>query len=127
MASTKLHSKMLRIFEAPLCSFFERVPLGRILNRFTKDLDVIDSELYPNLSYFYIIAALCLSDIFLILYSSTPYLLIPIVIFFGICFKIQRYYMKTSREVYRIEAISRSPVLSYFSESISGVTYIRAY
>lgn len=122
-----MNNLYVSILGASLCQYFERVPVGRILNRFTKDLDVIDTELYPNLSYFYIISTLCLVDMFLLLYSSNLFIVIPILAFIYFAFRLQRFYMKVSRELFRIEAITRSPVLSYFSESISGVTTIRAY
>ena len=35
--------------------------------------------------------------------------------------------MTCNRELYRLESISKSPILSYFSETVNGITTIRAY
>jgi ABC-type multidrug transport system fused ATPase/permease subunit len=47
----RLHSKMLyRVFHSEVESFLEKIPLGSILNRFTKDLNIIDKEVMHNIS-----------------------------------------------------------------------------
>lgn len=45
-ASRILHHRLLRnVLRAPLTTFFDITPLGRVLNRFSKDVDTTDNEL----------------------------------------------------------------------------------
>jgi ABC-type multidrug transport system fused ATPase/permease subunit len=70
---------------------------------------------------------LLMANTFLNVYTSSVWVLIPMILYFILCFKIQRIYMAASRELFRMEAISKSPILSFFSESIMGITVIRAF
>lgn len=126
-ASGTVHYKMLRILYSSLSKYFERVPLGRILNRFTKDLDSIDSNVYNDFSYSYIITFLVIYDVVISVYSSSWIIMIPVIIFFYTSFVTRSYFMRASRELFRLEAISLSPIVSYFSEVINGVTVIRSF
>ncbi|CAD8163791.1 unnamed protein product [Paramecium octaurelia] len=127
-SSSKIHDEMMNcLMYAPQCSFFERVPLGRIMNRLTKDINQLDTEIYMNISWLYTKVSQLASHIFLNVYASTYLMLFPISIFFGICMKIQRVYTKASRELQRLELMSKSPILSYFSETLTGLTTIRSY
>ena len=38
-----------------------------------------------------------------------------------------RYYLKTSREIKRLEAISQSPVLAHLADTLEGIIIIRTY
>ncbi|KAM3143255.1 hypothetical protein pb186bvf_004587 [Paramecium bursaria] len=123
-----IHNQMvISLMYAPQCQFFERVPQGRIMNRLTKDLNTLDSEIYWNISWLYTKFSQLLSNSFLNVYASTYYILLPILIFFYLCLKIQRIFMCASRELYRLELISKSPILSYFTETLQGLTVIRAF
>ena len=51
----------------------------------------------------------------------------PFVIHCGILYLPNRYYLATSRELQRLNAVSRSPIISWFSESLGGLSTIRAF
>lgn len=68
-----------------------------------------------------------LGDIAFCVYSTSFYVIFPIIIFLIGCFKLQRNYMKVNRELIRLESISRSPIVSFFSETLNGLSTIRAY
>lgn len=84
IGSTVLHEKLLgNMLRLPL-TFFETTPLGRIVNRFSKDVDVIDTMIPRNLSWFFQTAISILGTLFLICYS-TPFfmtVLVPLVVLY---------------------------------------------
>ncbi len=65
--------------------------------------------------------------IIMCVYSTSFYVMIPIGVFLISSYFLQRYIMIANREVYRLEGITKSPVLSYFTESLNGLPTIRSY
>ncbi len=87
-ASRNLHNKLLdNILHAPM-SFFDTTPLGRILNRFSRDLDVIDSNIPVFLRTWLFSIAPLLSTIVIIIYSS-PIFLAVLIPMGGVYYLIQ--------------------------------------
>lgn len=58
---------------------------------------------------------------------STPVFLVLIIPLGAIYLAYQKYYLRTSRELKRLESVSRSPIFAHFQESLGGITTIRAY
>merc|ERR1712079_154849 len=114
-----------KTMHAPL-SFFETTPIGRILNRFTSDIDVIDSKISQQLRSFLSCIAM-ISGTFFVVSIVTPYFLIPLGPILIIYFFLQVYFTRTRRQVKRLESIAKSPIFSHFTESIQGATTIRAF
>ncbi|XP_037664364.1 canalicular multispecific organic anion transporter 2 isoform X2 [Choloepus didactylus] len=116
-----LHNKM----RSPQ-SFFDTTPSGRILNRFSKDIYVIDEILAPAiltlLNTFFNSAS-----ILVVIMTSTPLFIVVVVPLAAIYVLVQRYYVATSRQLKRLESVSRSPIYSHFSETVTGASVIRAY
>ncbi|KAL3857797.1 hypothetical protein ACJMK2_012432 [Sinanodonta woodiana] len=125
-ASSLLHEKMLtRILHCPM-SFFDTTPSGRILNRFSRDIEFIDNTL-TEISQSWLKAFFTLISTLAVISYSTPIfmvIVIPLVIMY---YLIQRFYIPTSRQLMRIEFTTWSPVCSHFSESLTGRSSIRAY
>lgn len=125
-ASTELHRHLSRsILHAP-SNFFDTTPLGRILSRFAKDLYTIDNELSNNLDFFLWGTLQVLFSLGSIVFT-TPWFGIAIIPLGFMYFKVLNYFRQVSRETKRLESVSRSPVYSQFSESLTGLTTIRAY
>ncbi|CAG9578808.1 unnamed protein product [Danaus chrysippus] len=125
-AARILHELLLgKVLKAPL-QFFEVTPLGRILSRFSKDVDVVDTSLPSELSDVMYCASEVLGTLFVISYS-TPIFLAVILPIGVVYYVIQRFYVATSRQLKRLESVSRSPIYSHFGESITGAQTIRAY
>eukprot|EP01038_Epipyxis_sp_PR26KG_P010939 gene10939-14688_t len=126
-SSLALHHQMLQsVLSAPINLFFDITPLGRIINRFSKDLDNVDSIL-PDIYLQTIQNIFVILGIIGICLVSSAYLVvlfIPIAIIF---YFIYSYYIKSSRELKRLDSISRSPVYSSFGEALQGMATIRAY
>lgn len=125
-ASRRLHESMLNhVVRAPM-AFFDTTPMGRILNRFSKDIYNVDESVPSSLRSFIGMLMQVLSIIAVISYS-TPIFMAAILPMGFLYYYIQRYYIATSRQLKRLESVSRSPIYAHFSETLSGVTSIRAY
>ncbi|CAG2106287.1 unnamed protein product [Medioppia subpectinata] len=125
-AGQVLHNQMIaRVVRAPM-SYFDTTPMGRILNRFSQEMDAIDDDIVFMLgrilrNFFAMIAALA------VISYETPLVLLaigPIIIVYIIC---QRIYISSSRQIKRIESETRSPIISHLSESFNGTASIRAF
>ena len=99
---------------------------GRILNRFTKDIDVTDITLLISLRLLIIEFFRSLSSIANIAFG-TPIVLVSFVPLGVLYYAIQKYYISTSRQLKRLDSVSRSPIYSHFSETVNGCSSIRAY
>lgn len=121
-----LHSSMLEAVVRSPMFFFDTTPLGRILNRFSKDEHTIDEVLPRNFNMYIRVLAQVIATI-LIITSSTPFFLILIIPLGFIYVGAQRYYLAASRELKRLDSIGKSPIYSHFQETIQGVSTIRAY
>ena len=107
-------------------SFFDKTPIGRIINRFSKDIYLIDETIPRSISSF-LNSFFGIILVFFIICYATP-LFITVIIPMGIFyFIVQRIFVATSRQLKRIESISRSPIYSHFQESLSGASTIRSY
>ncbi|CAG2110754.1 unnamed protein product, partial [Medioppia subpectinata] len=124
-AATYLHFKMLeQIMHSPM-SFFDTTPLGRILNRFSKDVDTCDSTLQQTIRVVLTCGFTTLSTLVIISMQIPIFLaiIVPVAIIF---YLIQKFYITTSRQLKRLESITKSPIYAHFSETLSGVATIRA-
>ncbi|KAM9320370.1 multidrug resistance-associated protein 1-like [Gastrophryne carolinensis] len=125
-ASRTLHNQMLdNILHLPL-QFFDTTPMGQVLNRFTKDIYVIDERFH----YYLRTWLNCLLDVLgtiLVIIYATPLFIAAIVPLGFLYLLIQRYYIASSRQIRRLDGASRSPVISHFSETLLGASTIRAY
>lgn len=122
--SERLHDKMVvAIVQAPLL-FFDTNPVGRILNRFSKDVGCMD-ELLPKIFLtslqliLFLLAAILVPAVanFWVIFTIAPLTLIGVY--------IVTHYLKSSRELKRLESICRSPVFSHISETLNGLDTIR--
>ncbi|XP_064596836.1 multidrug resistance-associated protein 1-like [Liolophura sinensis] len=125
-AASKLHADLLmNVLRSPM-AFFDTTPIGRIVNRFSKDIDSVDEELSNLLGLWLDSACFVLSILVIIAYSTPIFLslIMPLCLLYYI---IQRFYISTSRQLKRLESKTRSPIFSHFSETISGASVIRAF
>uniref|UniRef100_A0AAQ4NXH5 ATP-binding cassette, sub-family C (CFTR/MRP), member 3 n=1 Tax=Gasterosteus aculeatus aculeatus TaxID=481459 RepID=A0AAQ4NXH5_GASAC len=125
-AARKLHANLLtNKFHTPQ-SFYDTTPLGRIINRFSKDIYIIDEALPSTVLMFLATFFVSLSTMIVIV-SSTPIFAVVIAPLAFIYIFVQRFYVATSRQLKRLESVSRSPIYSHFSETVTGSSVIRAY
>ncbi|KAF9437497.1 hypothetical protein BGZ76_000493 [Entomortierella beljakovae] len=125
-ASRSIQRRLLsRILNSPV-RFFDTTPLGRIMNRFTKDIETVDQEVAPiasNLMFDF----LGTITVVVVIAFITPQFLIPAFVITILFVIMATLYLRSSRELKRIESITKSPIFSHFGESLSGVATIRAY
>ena len=122
--SEQLHDKMvMAVLQAPVL-FFDVHPVGRILNRFSKDVGCMD-EVLPPTFLMAIQSVLLVFATVLVPTVTNPWLLFVVVPMTVLVVYISRYYLKTSRELKRLESICRSPVFSHISETLNGLDTIR--
>ena len=124
-ASENLHDQMTKaVMKAPVL-FFDTNPVGRILNRFSKDVGFMD-DLLPGQFLFAI--QLCLYFFTATILSAVVnvWLFItcaPLTVLF---MYLTKYYLRSSREIRRLEAITCSPVYSLIADTVAGLEVIRS-
>ncbi|TKA68436.1 hypothetical protein B0A49_08545 [Cryomyces minteri] len=120
-----LHRAVSRVLRAPM-SFFDTTPLGRITNRFSKDVDTMDNALTDAMRMYFMTMAMILS-VFILIIAYFYYFAIALgPLFLAFMFSAS-YYRASARELKRHEAVLRSTVFSRFSEAVSGTATVRAY
>ncbi|KAM9807800.1 ATP-binding cassette sub-family C member 8 [Neosynchiropus ocellatus] len=121
----ELHHNLLnKIILAPM-RLFETTPLGSILNRFSTDTNTIDQHIPTTLECLARSTLLCVSALGVISYVTPVFLiaLLPLVI---TCYFIQKYFRVASRDLQQLEDSTQLPLLSHFSETVEGLSTIRA-
>jgi ABC-type multidrug transport system fused ATPase/permease subunit len=125
-ASRKLHDRMAHaIFRSPM-NFFDTTPTGRILNRFSSDIYRVDEVIARTFNMLFVNTGRALFTIGVIA-ASTPIFLALVIPLGAVYIIYQKYYLRTSRELKRLDSVSRSPIYAHFQESLGGVSTIRAY
>jgi ATP-binding cassette subfamily C (CFTR/MRP) protein 1 len=120
-----LHRAITRVLRAPM-SFFDTTPLGRITNRFSKDIDVMDNTLTDAIRMYFLTLAMIIS-VFILIVSYYYYYAIALGPLFLVFMFSAAYYRSSAREVKRHESVLRSHVFARFSEAVMGTSTIRAY
>ncbi|KAJ2292050.1 hypothetical protein IW139_000547 [Coemansia sp. RSA 353] len=125
-ASTKIHQNMLHsVLRSPM-SFFDVTPIGRILNRFSSDLQQCD-EMLPRSASSMVNTMVNVVSAVVVITLSTPLMLVIMLPLVMVYRYLQQRCLRSSRELQRLDSTTRSPIFAHFQESIGGVSTIRAY
>ncbi|CAF3726406.1 unnamed protein product [Rotaria sp. Silwood1] len=124
--SNYFHNRMLSGLLHTSMRFFESNPSGRILNRVSKDQQVMD-EILPATSLEAIQLAIMVIGSLIIIISINPWVIIVLILLGPTTWLLCRYYLRSSQQLQRMESISRSPVFGFFLSSINGLATIRAF
>ena len=126
IAAKFIHEDLLKgVLQSPM-HFFDTHPLGRIINRFSSDMDTFEQLVPWQISD----AIWCFTEfivtLIMISYALPIFLavVLPLVLFF---FIVQRIYIVTSRQIKRLYSVSKSPIFSHFAETVAGAETIRAF
>ncbi|XP_040163164.1 multidrug resistance-associated protein 1 isoform X6 [Anopheles arabiensis] len=125
-ATLILHRRLLEGILRSGMTFFDTTPRGRIIARFSNDINTLDYSLPMNIKNF-IPTVLRVVATLVVISISTPIFAAVIVPIGILYYAVQRFYVATSRQLKRLESVSRSPIYSHFGETIQGVQTIRAY
>lgn len=116
-----------RLMHASVNKFFDRVPIGRILNRFLKDSDMIDSMLAMSAGSMVFSIAMCIVDLSVTTFTSSPIIIPFFFMYVYFSYKVQRRYLMLQRDITRLRSITSSPMIQCFSEGVQGNSTIRAF
>ncbi|NXD40855.1 MRP1 protein, partial [Copsychus sechellarum] len=126
LASHQLFLQLLSsVMRSPML-FFEQTPTGHLLNRFSRDMDAVDSVIPDKLKS--VLGFLFnLLEIYLVIVVATPWAAVAIVPLTVLYAAFQHFYVTTSCQLRHLEAASRSPIYSHISETFQGSSVIRAH
>eukprot|EP00753_Platysulcus_tardus_P003850 PLAT12496.19.p1 GENE.PLAT12496.19~~PLAT12496.19.p1 ORF type:complete len:1397 (+),score=834.47 PLAT12496.19:82-4272(+) len=124
---SRTHHNILlaRILRAP-ATFFDATPVGRILNRFSKDMESVDSRLPPVLGNLLGIFAILAGNLVSVAFV-TPWFILPLALATALFIRVQSYYKHAALGVQRLESVARSPIFQHFTETLNGATTVRAF
>ncbi|NXW92597.1 MRP7 protein, partial [Alopecoenas beccarii] len=124
-AATVIHNRLLQRALKATVTFFDTTPTGRILNRFSSDLYCVDDSL-PFVLNIFLANMYGLLGMLVIITYGLPWIGLVLLPLAALYFSIQRYYRHTSRELKRLYSVTLSPIYTHFSETLSGLSSIRA-
>lgn len=125
-AGRDMHNAMLdSVLKAPV-RFFDSTPVGRVLQRFSRDLEAIDIQLQWTFEHSMKCFAQVLITLVLIV-SSLPIILFAIIPILFVYWRYQMIYRQAAREAKRLDSVSRSPRYAHFKETLQGLLVIRAF
>jgi ATP-binding cassette subfamily C (CFTR/MRP) protein 5 len=125
-ASRVFHDRVFTSMMRAQSSWLDTQPTGRILSRFTGDMDLIDSAMPPNIEQASEYQVQVLLSIVLII-AVFPWFLIPLVPIAATFTFIAQYFRKAARDLKRIDNVARSPLVSHIQATMQGLENIRAY
>ncbi|CAG2167943.1 unnamed protein product [Oppiella nova] len=125
-ASSGLHDQVFdKVLKSPL-SFFDTVPIGRVLNVFTRDMDEMDTQVPQALDGFLQRLMVVLCDLFIIIVVY-PWFLMPFSALVAVFWLIHGMFRGAMRDLKRLECGLRSPIYSHITATIEGLPTIKAF
>ncbi|OJT05133.1 ABC transporter ATP-binding protein/permease VMR1, partial [Trametes pubescens] len=126
-ASIALYQRLLEGVLFANIRFHDTASRGRLLNRFGKDFEGIDSSLPDNFGRSVFYAVSVLTTFVTVSVVGGPLFILAAVIFAFLYYNIGKVYGQTSRDMRRLDSVTRSPLYSIYGETIAGVTVLRAF
>ncbi|XP_006620268.1 ATP-binding cassette sub-family C member Sur isoform X2 [Apis dorsata] len=124
-ARRKLHEEAVsRLLRVPM-SFFDSNPVGKILNRFSTDIGVIDKKISMSIQRLMFFFLLCGSAMIVNVIIS-PWFFIFAVPICTVYYLIQKFYRRSAKHLQRLDGSTRWPITTHFSETLCGLATIRA-
>ncbi len=126
-AARKIHTSLLqRVLFFPM-AFFDVTPIGRVINRFSQDMTVVDEDLAGSLSQLMALGGSLLGAIVAISVSTKGTFLI-LLVFLALLYRMYvSSFRKANLALARLASLAAAPIISEFSQTLSGSSTIRAY
>ncbi|KAJ5406972.1 hypothetical protein N7465_008256 [Penicillium sp. CMV-2018d] len=126
LSSEVLHARLLHsVMNAPV-AFFSRTDIGVTTNRFSQDMSVVDTELPFALVDFCVNFALILMSVILMCVFS-GYFAATLIPFVAFCWLLQKFYVRTSRQIRLFDLEAKSPLFTQFLDLLQGLSTVRAF
>ncbi|OBZ67974.1 hypothetical protein A0H81_12236 [Grifola frondosa] len=126
-ASIVLYKKLLEGVLFANIRFHDTVSRGRLLNRFGKDFEGVDSTLPDNFGRSIMYGLSAVTTLITISIVGGPPFILAAIILGSLYYSIGKVYGQTSRDMRRLDSVTRSPLYSIYGETIAGVTVLRAF
>ncbi|KAI8873555.1 P-loop containing nucleoside triphosphate hydrolase protein [Ramicandelaber brevisporus] len=126
LAAKRLHNAAVKsVYMSPI-SWFDTTSQGLITNRLSKDVDSVDTMFTEIIRMLLSMGASTLASL---IFTATivPWLLLPLAVMAVAYYFISSFYRATSRELKRLDSITRSPLFAHISETLTGLSVIRAF
>ncbi|KAI0103307.1 hypothetical protein GGR51DRAFT_561736 [Nemania sp. FL0031] len=125
-SSHALFKRLLAAVLADPLRWVDTIPLGRVLNRFTSDMYTTDYLLGTHLADF-LLWMLQTCGILIATILISPIIIAVAAVLLVASVLLSIIYLRASREVKRLQSVSRTPILEQFNSTIIGLTTIRAF
>ncbi|CAF2646337.1 unnamed protein product [Rotaria sp. Silwood2] len=126
ITARSLHNQMFNsILRAPVF-FFDTNPIGRVVNRFSKDISSIDEQL-SEVTYNFVDVFFAITSAVIFISFMQPLSLISMALVAFVMERVRRVFAPAMQDIKRLESLNRSPIYSHLSSSIQGVSMIRSY
>ncbi len=125
-AGKNIHDDMLKSVLGANIRFFDSTPVGRVLQRFSRDMESIDIQLQWAFEH----SMRCLAQVVItlaLIVTVLPWIVFLIAPVLLLYYRVQKLYRVSAREAKRLDSISRSPRYAHFKETLQGLTVIRAF
>ena len=125
-ASRYLFNAMLRRLSRAPSRFFDITPIGRILNRFTSDINTVDHALQGS-ARAAVAGMLNFVISFAVIIAVVPSFAPLAHVIAWLCVRLATSYVRSSRDLRRLESVSLSPAFAGFDELLRGLPHVRAF
>ncbi|KAI9695824.1 MAG: hypothetical protein M1820_008379 [Bogoriella megaspora] len=125
-AGAKVHREALNtLIRAPL-AFFTKTDTGVVTNLFSQDLNLIDNEL-PEATVITLVTLFQAVGQVAVILTTSAYLAISYPFLGVLLYVVQRFYLRTSRQIRLLDLEAKSPLYTHFLDTVKSIVTLRAF
>lgn len=126
IAAQSMHNQLLARVLSATMGFMDATPVGRILNRFSRDTNQLDTIVMSMIDNMATVSGWCLASVLAVAAICPPFIvaLIPMLILY---YRSMLYYRASARDTNRLQSVNTSPLITHFTETITGIVTIRGF